>query len=101
MDSTNYFKFLAAFVFVISLMALLAWVVKRMGLAGNAPLNMGKRRLSIVEYLPLDSRRRLMLIKRDDVEHLVILGTDQEIVVEANIKPSKNKPTPKKKEAKI
>jgi flagellar protein FliO/FliZ len=46
-----------------------------------------RRRLSIVEVLPIDGKRRLVLLRRDDVEHLVLIGTHDDLVVESAIRP--------------
>jgi hypothetical protein len=32
-----------------------------------------------------DARRRLILVRRDDVEHLILLGAHEDILVESNI----------------
>ena len=42
-------------------------------------------RLGISEYYELDATRRLVLLRRDDMEHLVILGGAQDIVIESGI----------------
>lgn len=44
-------------------------------------------RLAVSEYLELDKNRRLVLVRRDDVEHLVLIGGGQDVVVEAAIRP--------------
>ena len=78
-------KFISAFVLVIAAMLGLAWVLKRAGLAGHV-LKVGqKRRLQVVESMPVDHRRRLMLVRRDDREHLILLGPDHATVVEGDI----------------
>ena len=48
----------------------------------------GKRgkRLGISEYREIDQSRRLLLVRRDDVEHLILIGGGQDIVIEQNIK---------------
>lgn len=87
MEPVSYVKFLVALVFVLSLMGGLAYVLKRFGIGqGMAPVS-GKRRLRVVEVLPLDAKRKLMMIERDDVQHLVILSPAGETVLETNIKP--------------
>ncbi|MBN8521071.1 MAG: FliO/MopB family protein [Alphaproteobacteria bacterium] len=87
MEAYDYLKFVVALVFVLSLMGGLAYVMKRLGMGqGMSTLAGGKRRLKILEVLPLDSRRKLMMIERDDVQHLVILSSSGETVVETNIK---------------
>ena len=42
-------------------------------------------RLGISEYYELDKTRRLVLVRRDDVEHLMLIGGNQEVVIESNI----------------
>jgi flagellar protein FliO/FliZ len=85
MDSMMLLKFFCAFAFVIGLMMLFSFMLKKLGLAGASFSPMGKRRLKVVEFLPLDHRRKLVLIRRDDREHLLVLGSNGEIVVESNI----------------
>ncbi|MBI3440334.1 MAG: FliO/MopB family protein [Proteobacteria bacterium] len=85
MDTMLLLKFFSAFAFVIILMLLLSLVMKRIGLSGALTPATGKRRLKVIEFLPLDHRRRLVLIKRDDQEHLLVLGPQGETVVESNI----------------
>lgn len=90
MEPVSYIKFLVALIFVLSLMVGLAYLLKRFGLAQGRIMNPGQRRLRIVEILPLDARRKLMMIERDNVQHLVILSPAGETVVETNIKPETN-----------
>lgn len=78
-------RFAAALVFVLALMGLLAFALRRLGLAGPAPVFAKDRRLRLIEVLPLDSRRRAVLLQRDQKQHLVILGPGGETVVETNI----------------
>lgn len=89
MDGPDYIKFAAALVFVLALMGALAFVIKRVGPGASPLLSTGKRRLKIVETLPLDARRKAMIIERDDKQHLVILGPAGETVVETNIEAPK------------
>jgi hypothetical protein len=42
-------------------------------------------RLSISEYYELDKERRLVLIRRDGMEHLLLIGGDHDLVVETGI----------------
>jgi flagellar protein FliO/FliZ len=44
------------------------------------------RRLDFIERLQLDGGRKLLLVRRDDVEHLVMIGGPIDLVVENNIK---------------
>lgn len=45
-----------------------------------------KQRLAVVDVAAVDSRRRLLLIRRDDVEHLVMIGGPGDIVIEQGIR---------------
>jgi len=82
----NYLRFVAALLFVLGLIALLAWLARRYGLAGAAAPSGGKRkRLRLVEAMPLDAKRRLVLVQRDDVEHLILLGAAGDIAIESGI----------------
>lgn len=81
-------KFCAALVFVLALMGGLALGLKKLGLTQGGSAAPGKRRLKIIESLPLDARRRAVILRRDDTEHLVILGPNGETVVETKITPT-------------
>ncbi len=83
MDTSQYFYVFLALVFVLALIGILALAARRLGFAPRAVGGAGrKRRLKVVEVMPLDSKRRLVLLKRDAVEHLVLLGAASELVVE-------------------
>lgn len=43
------------------------------------------QRLGISEYHELDKTRRLVLVRRDDVEHLILIGGHQDLVIEGKI----------------
>ena len=81
----TYLQVAAALVFVLALIGLLAVLARRFGLGGHAPARRGRRRLALVEVIPLDAKRRLALVRRDDVEHLLVLGPTGEQVVESGI----------------
>lgn len=85
-STTQLLRFLAALILVVGMMLGLSAILRR---AQGGSLTRGgqKRRLRIVEMTALDHRRRLVLIRRDDREHLVILGPAGETVVETGIAP--------------
>jgi len=82
MDFDLYLRFALALILVLGLIALLAWGLRRFGM--GMKLTKG-RRLGIVEVQMIGPRHRLILLKRDDVEHLVIVGPAGETVVERGI----------------
>jgi flagellar protein FliO/FliZ len=79
--------FFFAFVVVLALIGLAAWLVRRF--AGNrlgANANRGRMpRLAVIDAAAVDNRRRLVLVRRDNVEHLLMIGGPTDIVVEPNI----------------
>jgi flagellar protein FliO/FliZ len=81
----SYTRFLVSLVFVLALIALFAWLLRRFGPTTRLKPR-GLRRLSVVEIVPIDARRRLVLLRRDDTEHLVLLGASQDLVIETGIK---------------
>ena len=58
-------------------------------------------RLAVMDAAIVDSRRRLVLVRRDDIEHLILIGGPTDVVVEQNIARSGNsalvKPNPRSK----
>lgn len=45
-----------------------------------------KTRLAVMDAAAVDSQRRLVLVRRDDVEHLILIGGPTDVVVEQNIR---------------
>ena len=77
---------------VMGLLALLGllvliWLLRRLGkgtfISGGRN---AQPRLSVQDAAPVDSHRRLILVRRDDVEHLLLIGGNTDIVVEQNIR---------------
>jgi hypothetical protein len=54
-----------------------------------------KPRLAVIDATAVDNQRRLVLVRRDDVEHLILIGGTSDIVVEAGIEatPHAEQPT--------
>jgi flagellar protein FliO/FliZ len=86
MELDTYMRFVLALLFVLALIGILAWLARKAGLGGRVARAKGaRRRLSVVEVSPVDGKRRLVLVRRDGVEHLVLLGATQETVIETGI----------------
>jgi len=87
MDFDLYLRFVVALVFVLALIGVAAWLLRRFGLAGRLAASVGKqRRLRIVEVAPLDGKHRLVLMRRDEVEHLLLIGAGADLVIETGIR---------------
>ena len=88
MDTLSYVQAVLALGFVLALIGALALVARRMGLGYAVPRKQGQnRRLAVVEVMPLDPKRRLVLVRRDGREHLLLLGTSRETVIESRDAP--------------
>jgi len=58
-----------------------------------APKN--TKRIDVVEQAPIDAKRRLVLVRRDDVEHLIMIGGPVDIVIESGIGSATSTSAPK------
>ena len=52
-----------------------------------------RARLAIMDAAAIDNQRRLVLVRRDDVEHLILIGGPTDVVVEQNIVPATARPS--------
>jgi hypothetical protein len=79
--------FFFAFVAVLALIGLAAWLVRRFATNRlGANTNRGRMpRLAVIDAAAVDGRRRLVLVRRDNVEHLIMIGGPTDIVVESTI----------------
>lgn len=80
-------KFFLAFLLVLGLIGVGAWGLRRFssGRLGGAGTRGRQPRLGVIDYASVDARRRLILVRRDNVEHLLMIGGPTDVVVEANI----------------
>ena len=80
-------RFFLAFLIVLGLIGAAAWAVRRFGSGrlGGANTRGRQPRLGVIDYASVDARRRLILVRRDNVEHLLMIGGPTDVVVEANI----------------
>jgi len=89
MDFDIYVRFLLALLLVLALIAALTWAARRFGLGGQLVPNTGKSpRLTIVEVKTIDPRRKLLLVRRDNREHLILLGVESDLLLESGIEAS-------------
>lgn len=95
MDWHSVINSVLALVFVLSLIALTSVALRKYGGMRISRIDSkGNKRIRIVDALVVDARRKLLLVRRDDVEHLILISADKETIIETNIKAkneSKNK----------
>ncbi|WP_029029370.1 flagellar biosynthetic protein FliO [Salinarimonas rosea] len=89
-ENTSIVQYLIAFAVVMGLLALFAWLAprlmgRRMGGQGLASGRSKQPRLGIVDVYDLDRQRQLVLLRRDGVEHLLLIGGPNDVVVESGI----------------
>ncbi|MET4387611.1 flagellar protein FliO/FliZ [Bradyrhizobium sp. F1.4.3] len=79
--------FIVAFIVVLALIGVAAWLVRRFAATRlGANTQRGRMpRLAVIDAAAVDGRRRLVLVRRDNVEHLLMIGGPTDIVVEPNI----------------
>lgn len=86
MDLDVYLRFVVALVFVLALIGLVAWVGRRMGFLGRVTMGRATNgRIGVVDAVTVDAKHRLVLVRRDGIEHLVLLGPTSELLVESGI----------------
>lgn len=85
MEASDYLRFALALAFVLALMGIFAQIAKRAGWNKMGMLNTAGKRLSVLEMRPLDPRHKLVLVKCDNREHLLLLGPEGQTVVDSNI----------------
>jgi flagellar protein FliO/FliZ len=79
-------RFFLAFLIVLGLIGAAAWAVRRFGSTRLGGTVRGRQpRLAVIDYASVDSRRRLILVRRDNIEHLMMIGGPTDVVVESNI----------------
>ena len=97
MELDVYLRFILALIFVLGLIGGLALLARRLGFGGRMIVQAGQaQRLSVTEVRPLDARHKLVLIKRDAVEHLILMGPTESLVIENGIQSTDEPETPQR-----
>jgi flagellar protein FliO/FliZ len=84
MDTVNVLSYFAALLVVLALVGLAGLAARRYGVPGIVKSN-ATRRLSVVETLMVAPRYKLFLLRRDDIDHLVLLGPQGASVIESGV----------------
>ncbi len=88
-DLNNLIYYVIAFVFVLALILIGARLLKGTMNKGNSKaasfLRGRDKRLGVVEAASVDGRRKLILLRRDDVEHLIMTGGPVDMLIESGI----------------
>jgi hypothetical protein len=86
-------EWFAGILIVIALLGLGFWLLRGY-LSGNPVTEAifgpkAEKRIGVSEAVTIDGRRKLMLVYRDGVEHLVMTGGPIDMVIEQNIQPQR------------
>jgi flagellar protein FliO/FliZ len=87
MDGAIALQTIIALVFVLAMIGLLAMLARRLGFGLPTIRTTGEKRMEIVEVLPLDARRRLVLVRCDQNEHLLLLGLESQTIIGSSKSP--------------
>ena len=88
-DGMSLYSMIAIGVVIVAAIAVIVWNLRRRGhMAFMRGGTNRQPRLAILDAAAVDTRRRLVLIRRDNVEHLVMIGGPSDIVVERGINRS-------------
>jgi flagellar protein FliO/FliZ len=85
MDVIDLLRYLGALLLVLALVGFAALAARRYGLAGFVQGTIA-RRLAIAETLMLGPRHKLILVRRDGIEHLVLVSPQGANVIESGIR---------------
>jgi len=76
-------KFLIAFVVALAVLGAGGYLMRRFR-AARAPRGR-QPRLAVIDAASVDGSRRLVLVRRDNVEHLLLIGGPTDVLIELNI----------------
>ena len=86
MDSIDFTQVALAFGGLLLLLALFYYGARVLsGATSRGTKWRPGQRIGVVDSMPVDGTRRLVLVRRDDTEHLLLVGTHGDLVIESNI----------------
>lgn len=87
MDMLDFARYIGALLLVLGLVGAAGLAARRFGLGGLVR-PAATRRLAVVETLMIGPRQRVLIIRCDNVEHLVLSGPEGTSVIESGIPAS-------------
>src|SRR3569623_3033148 len=69
---------------VLVLIVLGLWALKLLT-RGTASMGRSRKRVTIVDTAMVAGKRQVVIIRRDNVEHLIMTGGPQDLIIESNI----------------
>jgi flagellar protein FliO/FliZ len=84
MEYVDVARYVFALILVLSLLGLAGVAARRYGVPGVVKAS-AVRRLSVSESMMIGPRQKLLLVRRDDREHLLFIGPQGAILIENSV----------------
>ena len=84
--SSDYITVLAGFLIVLGLMGITLFLMKKLLGRMNCSFSPSNR-VNIIEVRYIDPKNKLVLLSRDSVQHLIMVGPNGSSLIEGNITP--------------
>ncbi|MFD0935722.1 hypothetical protein ACFQ12_11095, partial [Methylobacterium trifolii] len=96
-DGSPIIQYVSIFAVIFAVLTVIVLLVRRLtGRGLSMPGRSGQRgrqpRLGIVDIYELDRQRQLILLRRDNVEHLLLVGGPNDVVIERHIQRGQRAP---------
>jgi flagellar biogenesis protein FliO len=78
---------------VLAMIVIGLWLLKLL-MRGSAGMGRPKKRVMVVDTATVDGKRQVVIIRRDNVEHLIMTGGPQDLIIESNIAAPEPAPAP-------
>ena len=86
MELSVYLRFFFALIFTLSLIGVLYWAIKRFDLIKFSARNPIAKTLTIKETLRIDVRNKLVIVEQDSNEYLILVGHDNNLLINSTDK---------------
>lgn len=85
MENTSFIEYFMALMVVILLILGVFWMLARGNLLSTnmfKPRHRKDKRLQILEIMPIDTRRKIIIVSKDDREITLLLGPNGDVVID-------------------
>jgi len=80
---------------VLAMIVIGLWLLKLLT-RGTSAMGRARKRLMVVDTATVDGKRQVVIIRRDNVEHLIMTGGPQDLIIESNIAAPEPAPLPRR-----
>lgn len=78
---------------VLAMIVIGVWLLKLIT-RGAAGAGRSRKRVMVVDTATVDGKRQVIIVRRDNVEHLIMTGGPQDLIIESNIAAPEPQPSP-------